>query len=169
MNDDELLRRDAVLWNQQQPAPPDLDAALRRVEDEEPRSRRGVLNLVAAASAVAAAAAVVVISASMGDRGTTTTTTTVRPAAAPQVVVSTRYVDVTVTLTARPAVPTLQAGASTSHVTTTDTELHTVDLVATTRAKPAFGHVRALVASLGMFVVIAGAWGIGRAQRRRSH
>lgn len=192
---DDVLRADAQRWNAGQPPVPDLDEAINRLDRgaRAPRSRRMMLSGLAAASVVAAAAAVVVISASVGQggHGTSTTAATRPVATATKTVLHELSVTRTATITETvfatetnhgnsvPVTVTVRAATTTianrivsrqSVDIATITAMSTVHVdLASTKAHPVVGHTRALLASIGLFVAIAGAWGIGRAQRRRAH
>jgi hypothetical protein len=193
MTDDELLRADAARWNARQRALPDLDVALDALEIHARPAGLGrvVLNALAASAVAAAAVGVVVISsyqghgtkvASGGPSATPLIVTTIATVPAPAlgpVVTRTIVVPHTITVTAH---VTNTAGITrttiaiatvtlipTNTAQTTQTGLRTFDAQVEARAQPVFGHTRALLASLGMFIAIAGAWGIGRVQRRRLH
>jgi hypothetical protein len=188
---DDVLRADAQRWNAAQPRVPDLDEAVDRLDcpTGPSRSRRMMLSGLAAASVVAAAAAVVIVSASVGQgrHSVTPASSSSRVLAAGPthtlLVPVTVIVEVTKTVPVHTTAPEATR-TSTYAVNRTDsvraaesgtdgTPVATVQIqhlqVAPVRAKPVVGHTRALLASIGLFVAIAGAWGIGRAQRRRAH
>lgn len=182
MNDDDFLRADAERWNAHQPPPPSLDDALDRLTEPVgvERSRRNVLSILSAAAVVAAAAAVVVIGASTGGARQGTSAGSIGDAVTHHVDVTitrTHIVDVTHPRSSGALETVTEAITNTAHETMPNstvtssaitTQLRTIEVTQTT-ATPVFGRLRALLVSLGMFVVIAGAWGLGRNQRRRTH